>query len=234
MIVRRRNDTSICVEQTEHARLSEVLYESFTEPLEPVRTAVRHHDDGWSESDDSPPVEDGEILDYRSIPLPEHLEILQRSVDRCADRHPYAGLLVSKHGCSFHEDKTGSRVETFLENQESFRQKLSQTLDERFQRRTDRDFDWLQFTDAVSLFVLDPWSSSLEWNRDIPGTVTLRRKNPESFLVQGDGLPEKTLTLDYRYREVLEEDSRSEPDVRRRLARADEKTDRLRLEVNSS
>lgn len=231
MIVREQKKRVICVTQREHATVSKDLYLEFADSLEPVTTAINHHDDGWTEFDESLPVKDGSPVDYRSIPLGDHLSILQRSVNRCEERHAYAGWLVSKHGCSFHEEKSGEAVEKFLRNQSRKRRQLSESIDPGLKKHSRRDFDWLQFADAVSLFVLDPWTKTFEWNRDTPGPAVLTGRNETEFTLETGSLEPRELTLTYDYREVTRGTIESEQTFRDSLSRSEARTGKIALGV---
>ncbi|MFB6345272.1 MAG: DUF3891 family protein [bacterium] len=232
MIVRRRNNDSVCVTQTEHARLSKDMFDQFSHfSLEPLETAIRHHDDGWKEYDKAPSLEDGSLVDYRSVPLNRHLTILQRSVDRCATRNAYAGWLVSKHGCSFHENKTTNSVKTFLDDQEVKRKTLSESIRPDLKENSGRDFNWLQFTDALSLFVLDPWEETLEWDRDHPGHLTVTRLNEGVFSLETASLSARTCSFNYSYRRITVGRDVSETTVRDRLSSRKMETGQVTLRV---
>lgn len=231
MIVREEDDQLVCVTQREHAGLSETLYEEFADSLGPVATAVKHHDDGWAESDEAPAVDDGRVVDYRSIPLEEHLGILKRSAKRSARHHPYAGWLVSRHGCSFHEDKTGEPVEAFLADQREYRNELKNLIGETLFKNWKVDFDWLQFTDAVSLFVLDPWAETYEWTRDTPAPAVLTGRSDTGFSLETDALHPGELSLEYSYRSVPSDTTDSRQAFRESLSRSKTRTGKIKLRV---
>lgn len=231
MIVREENQQLVCVTQREHAALSEKLYEAFTDPVEPIAAAIHHHDDGWSESDEAPDLKNGRVVDYRSIPLEEHLGILKRSAKRSARHHPYAGWLVSRHGCSFHENKTGEPVDAFLANQREYRDELRKLIGETLFENWEVDFDWLQFTDAVSLFVLDPWAETHEWTRDTPGPAVLTGQTDTGFSLATDSLEPTELTLEYDYRTVPDDALESEREFRDSLSRRETRTGKIALRV---
>lgn len=203
------------VRQREHARLSRVMADRAQVDSEPlVRRAIRHHDDGWEDYDEIPRFDaDGGLIDYRSVPLPDHLEILSRSVEQCRKIDPYAGWLVSRHGCSFHENKSGEPVETFLRTQENLRAELEEGF-ERTQGDRTRDFDWLQFADALSLFALDPWSETWSWERRTPGNVTVERTDRHRYRYEGAGFDPGTHRFPFRYRTIPEASTASTPRVR--------------------
>jgi len=60
--------------------------------------AVRRHDDGWIESEKRPALDrDGRLHDFKSLPVPLHVEVWRRSVDLARRADPYQGLLVAQH-----------------------------------------------------------------------------------------------------------------------------------------
>lgn len=200
MITFSRGDKIGLVRQPEHARLSEVLSSTSQRTWnEPVNLAIRHHDDGWSNYDEFPKIRNEEIVDYRSTPLDVHLEILTRSVQQTLDLNPYAGWLVSRHGCSFHEGKTGTKVKRFLKEQRILRKRIER--DHNLPENGDSNFNWLQFADALSLYVLDPWSRELNWNRTPPGNTTIIREETDCYRYNGAGYEpgSRTFTVDCKY-----------------------------------
>lgn len=231
MIVREENEELVCVTQREHAVLSERLYETIADSVGPVAAAINHHDDGWEESDQSPSVNQGEIVDYRSVPLEEHLAILRRSARRSARHHPYAGWLVSRHGCSFHEEKSGEPVESFLAEQRQYRRELRELSGEALFVSWEEDFNWLQFTDAVSLFALDPWTETLRWDRSTPGPTVLEPVDSGTVRFTGDWKPDDPLQLHYSARRIPAEATESAGELRRSLSRTEPGTESIRLVV---
>lgn len=203
MIVFQSEDSFNLVKQTEHARMSRVLSERSTmDPSSPVTSAIEHHDDGWREFDETPKLENDTVIDYRSVPLENHLEILDRSVRRCARIDPYCGYLVSRHGCSFHASKNDERVESFLNDQEDYRQKHLEKIDPDERTQIEIDFDWLQFTDALSLYLLDPWADTWSWRRSEPGEVTINAEGKHDFTYEGAGFESGSYTIEFDYRIV--------------------------------
>ncbi len=200
MITFNRAEQIGLVRQPDHARLSRQFSRasSFT-TSEPVELAIHHHDDGWSKHDETPKLSDGMILDYRSMPTEDHLNILEKSARRSLKKDPYAGWLVSRHGCSFHKGKTGEKVERFLRQQKNLRDRISQNEDLPDDR--EKDFNWLQFVDSLSLYVLDPWSETLEWDRKPPGKVKVVREEKDRYRYEGAGFEPApcTFTVDCKY-----------------------------------
>lgn len=202
MLIRRRTTSLLTVTQVEHAALSLELArhgpgETRLSPA--LSEAIEHHDDGWIEWDRAPGDDRGIPRGYRDMSLRDHLTILNRSVERSRRRHPYAGWLVSRHGCSFHEGKSGRAVETFLEEQRQLRKDLEGAIPPGAD--PGADFDRLQFTDALSLFVIDPWARTLNWDRSHPGPARIRPRG-DRFLVEQEGWPRTPARFTVRTRVI--------------------------------
>ncbi len=224
MIIFEDNETVKFITQIEHARLSlRWLEESSGSFPEAVRVATEHHDDGWREYDETPKYRDGKFIDYRSVPLADHLDILARSSRRCAERDPYAGWLVSRHGCSFHESKSHKDVEAFRNRQLNFRETLKTNFEKRTKRDRTRDFNWLQLADAVSLFALDPWRETLKWNRRDPGKILLAPENESRIAYNGPGFPTGKSRFEYRYRCIRKHTTLTQSELTDRYRKAEPK-----------
>lgn len=188
------------VHQSEHAQLSRNISKASPHSTsESLEIAIRHHDDGWTEYDEVPKLRENTILDYRSTSLDDHLQILTRSVQRTLKRDQYAGWLVSRHGCSFHEEKTGERVEQFLEKQQTLRNQIKQ--EENLPEDRNSNFNWLQFVDALSLYVVDPWSEELSWDRKPPGEGIVVPVDTNRYRYEGAGFDPgpRTFTVECKY-----------------------------------
>jgi hypothetical protein len=203
MIVIQDEKSLKLVRQIEHAQFSlNLLLTSDCSVPTSVRLAIKHHDDGWREYDAHPRVGDHQLIDYRSVPLKTHLDILSKSVERAACHDVYAGWLVSRHGCSFHDAKKDSNVQTFLTKQEERRERLSSKFERGEPKQKTRDFNLLQFFDALSLYLIDPWSDCFEWNRDHPGSVQIHTKSIECFTYTSDNLILRDSEFEFTYRTV--------------------------------
>ncbi|MFW5653318.1 MAG: DUF3891 family protein [Planctomycetota bacterium] len=114
MIVVTTTTPPYAVRQTDHAAMAGRLAAWW--PLERVPglvdptirglfiEAVRHHDDGWYGWEATPARDEatGQPVDFKSISTTDHIQIWKDSVDACAKRHPYIGLLVAKHALSLY------------------------------------------------------------------------------------------------------------------------------------
>ena len=106
MIVIHEPDNSLLlVWQRDHAASSAAMAEAWRRPqvLEPTMwrrfiEAVRRHDDGWTESEKAPILDDaGSPLDFKSIPTPHHVAVWRCGIDQAAAEDAYAALLVAQH-----------------------------------------------------------------------------------------------------------------------------------------
>jgi hypothetical protein len=109
--------------------------------------------------------------------------------------------LVSRHGCSFHEDKDGRNVESFLEEQKNLRESIRQNHQLPEEPHRKRDFNWLQFVDALSLYVLNPWNEEMNWNRRPPGESRITPVDRNRYRYEGAGFSSgpRTFTVDCTY-----------------------------------
>ena len=171
------------VTQIDHAHLSHQISLDFFQAnlYGPLSKAIKHHDDGWKEWDRAPRFEDGKPRDYRNMNLGDHLEILTRSIKRCESKHAYAGWLTSKHSCSFHRSKSGTRVEEFLNREHKRQQSILQNNSLPDSQRRTRNFNCLQFFDALSLFLISPWAENWKWNRENPARFQAELESRHCF-----------------------------------------------------
>lgn len=116
MLISRRDNGLVLVEQPEHARMAGDLVahwgnETFAvpQPRDAVVTAAAMHDDGWTEADAEPlfNAEEARPLHFLEIPMKEHIPLYGRGVDRTFAQDPYAGLLVSMHWTGLYRGRWG-------------------------------------------------------------------------------------------------------------------------------
>lgn len=171
MVVRETPDGLVCVRQVDHAALAGLLGDHWGGPsfpvwmpAESVRFSVRRHDAGWVERDADPSVDpDGGILDYRSIPLEDRLDVAERSVARVAAVDPYAGWLVSRHFASFLEGFGEPDAVGWIVDQVGRRAGMLARARARVGREAlhpyalEANLDWLQLLDALSLALIEDW-----------------------------------------------------------------------------
>lgn len=172
----RRNDGNdwLLISQIEHARLAAEIAEfwngeavtalPFRDELLP---AIRHHDDGWEEWEQSPAIdpETGKPRDFMEMPTPVAVEIWTRSIERCQAMTPQAGLWVSGHFCYLAERALEHRVkesnteesavlQRFLDLQSELQSGCLLDLAESMTaEQIESGFRHIQFFDRISLWI---------------------------------------------------------------------------------
>ena len=116
MLISRRQDKLVLVEQNEHGRLAGDIAGHWGNALfaGPVRRdaaqlAATMHDDGWREGDAAPLFNETQArpLHFLEIDMEDHVPLYKRGVDRVFERDPYAGLLVSMHWTGLYRSRWG-------------------------------------------------------------------------------------------------------------------------------
>ncbi|RMF13961.1 MAG: DUF3891 family protein [Candidatus Dadabacteria bacterium] len=188
MIVQIWNDHCRLITQEQHALLSGVLAEAWAdggnETLHPMlRQAIGLHDNAWRAADRAPrwnPDTSG-IHDFVSIPDDERLLLYGGGLDQLERVHPYIAALVSMHYTRF----SGTVHLESLQKQESARrERLAQLCGfpnrDILEQSLTLDLKWLQFFDALSLWIclttpgiredtIPAWITPERW-AVIPGT----------------------------------------------------------------
>jgi hypothetical protein len=116
MLITRREDRLVLVEQTAHARMAGELVahwgnDTFAAPAprDAVIAAAAKHDDGWADADAVPLFNDEEArpLHFLEIPMREHIPLYARGVNSTFEDDPYAGMLVSMHWTGLYRGRWG-------------------------------------------------------------------------------------------------------------------------------
>jgi hypothetical protein len=112
LIIREQGDQLLLIRQTDHAFLAgffakEWGNEEFTrpEPFESFCLAVAEHDNGWSEWEIQPSLDQRSRMPYSfmSIPTEEHIALYQKGIERLVKVDHYAALLVSMHATGLYD-----------------------------------------------------------------------------------------------------------------------------------
>ena len=139
MVIREDPDSAdvLCIPQSQHAAISGRLAESWggeafppPAPWEAVCEAAARHDDGMDDFDAEPELdpETGLPRGFMKMPLSRWLECWRRGPSLVAEDSPYAGILVSLHGCGLLARRRlrdeGERLEAadYLAEQEELRE----------------------------------------------------------------------------------------------------------------
>lgn len=107
MIVLRRSDGLVLIDQLDHAALAGIFAghwgnDDFAapEPLEAVVLAASRHDEGWRDWDESVRYDavTQRPLYFLDVAIEDYVELYARGIERIVSIDRYAGLLVSMHG----------------------------------------------------------------------------------------------------------------------------------------
>lgn len=121
MLITRRDDRLVLIEQNEHGRLAGQLVDHWGNerfaaptPLEHVRTATATHDEGWREPDAEPlfNAAEGRPLHFLEIEPADHMVLYRRGIETVVRADPYAGLLVSMHWTGLYRTRWGMQTGT--------------------------------------------------------------------------------------------------------------------------
>jgi hypothetical protein len=131
--------------------------------------AVSHHDDGWSEWDQTPRLDPGTGAprDFREMRMQDATAIWNKSISRQAKILPLAAYAISRHFCFLAEQVShGGRhnaddlaaVDRFLKRQRDVQAQLEQNAAlrgsaEEFSRHRELAYRTVQFFDRVSLWL---------------------------------------------------------------------------------
>jgi len=183
MLISRRKDKLVLVDQNEHGRLAGEMCghwgnERFAAPARPesARVAAAMHDEGWREADAAPLFNDEESrpLHFLEINMLDHVPLYGRGVERVYELDPYAGLLVSMHWTGLYRSRWGMQTGAvgFKPGATAVEKLQDETVDHeerrwiavkrglmRESRRSEfeaglwHDYDLLQCFDLLSLYV---------------------------------------------------------------------------------
>ena len=160
MLIQGRADGLRLITQHDHGLLSGELAVAWRgpgggeEPAEELVLAVSLHDLSWRELDAVPRRDPATGLpyDFLRFPADEKYEAASRGIDRVAELHPYAGVLVSLHYCTFGSPR---RPSEFEESEEERRLELLGDMEDEAPgpSRIRHDMDFLRLFDNLSLLL---------------------------------------------------------------------------------
>lgn len=252
MLIQRREDRLRLITQHDHGLLSGEAamawrgVEGAGELAEEVILAVSLHDLSWRELDAEPlrNPETGLPYDFLDFPASDKYEAASRGIDRVAELHPYAGVLVSLHYSTFGSPR---RPAGFEEAEEERRLELLDDLEDEAPGpgRIRRDLDHLRLFDNLSLFLcLAPPGAGAESRPSwlVPELLEVPGDGPRLELAWRDETTAEltpfpfeggALELDLPYRDLPPGPFESDGALRRAWEDAGEERLRMRLESAS-
>ncbi|MGE3316301.1 MAG: DUF3891 family protein [Planctomycetaceae bacterium] len=176
MIRRDDGDDWLLISQVDHAHLAGVIASAWGNAEVPALPrsewlvpAVRGHDDGWREWEDSPHIDPatGTPREFLEMPMVEATAIWNRSIAKCG-KHPFGKLWVSRHfqhltrlALESREDNNEdvAALEHFLEVQQAVEQDERAAgaalsfVGDKYDQLAERGFRYVQMFDRMSLWL---------------------------------------------------------------------------------
>jgi hypothetical protein len=145
-------------------------------PLPALQIASTRHDNGWRHWDLNPKIDPatGHPIDFMHMDVSEHTNLYRKGISEVIATDPYAGLLVSMHGCGLYNSRYGTMdvpglesysaqdlpiVKAFISEHEAKQHALKvqlreagQLQDETFERQLWTNYQLLQIWDRLSLY----------------------------------------------------------------------------------
>jgi hypothetical protein len=177
MIVRDAGDAWDVVLQTDHALLSGQFARAWgndnfeaPRPLDTVARATARHDDGWAIWERAPSLlamngGTPKPRNFLDVQILSHLAFYRAQIRAVGDEDPYAGLLISMHGCGIYNGRYGtdpalkltfapldqSAVTDFVNEQEGRRDELIKELGVS-EEELWTNYKFVQMYDRLSLY----------------------------------------------------------------------------------
>ncbi|GAA0254944.1 DUF3891 family protein [Haladaptatus pallidirubidus] len=114
MLIADGDDYYRFITQPDHAKLAGQFAEHWGNdtferptPFAAMVLVAANHDDGWWEYDRTPHLEDGDIVDFVSVPAAEWIKFYDNGISTVAEMNRYAGLVASMHGSGLRRRRYG-------------------------------------------------------------------------------------------------------------------------------
>ncbi|WP_231184191.1 DUF3891 family protein [Haladaptatus sp. DYF46] len=144
MILADAEDHYRFITQPDHAKVAGEFAEHWGnetfDPPDPYAAMVLvadTHDDGWWEYDRRPHLENGDIVDFLSVPAEAWVTFYDDGIDSVVELNEYAGLVASMHGSGLRRRRYGlssswpdtpSAFEEFVDREERRQRRLADGL----------------------------------------------------------------------------------------------------------
>jgi hypothetical protein len=168
VIIRRESTSLLFIAQQDHAVLSAAIMAEWQLdgfPGHPRRDAIllatREHDNGWLEEDAMTHVDqDGEPLDFMSVPPTVKQRIWPRAASRVAEWDPYAAALIAQHALALHgQQQTEPAWRPFLSQMERLQAELLTRCGPGAAETLQDDYRFVQAGDQLSLVFCNGWTA---------------------------------------------------------------------------
>jgi hypothetical protein len=167
MIIRRNQDSFLCIAQPDHAALAAELMSHWVADgfaSHPRKTSIllatREHDGGWIEEDAQTHVDaSGEPLDFVSVPAAVKHRIWPRGVARLSKDHPYQAALIAQHALTVHGQLRADPIwRSFFQVMDTTRAELLSRCGDLGQY-VEEDYRFVQTGDQLSLIFCNGWTA---------------------------------------------------------------------------
>jgi uncharacterized protein DUF3891 len=166
MIVRLTGSSQFLITQPDHATLAATIMRGWrtgglldSPRLAAILLAIEQHDNGWSDVDAAPLVDEqtGDVVDFVAAPAEIRRALWPRGADRLAST-PYAAALVAQHAVHVYRRYRGNPdwAQFFLEmesRRDRYRDRAAVTPDDLM-----REYFFLRIGDLASLTFCNGWT----------------------------------------------------------------------------
>ncbi len=171
MIVAPVGGQLLVISQNDHAHFAGellALWRADGLPDHPRRRellfAAREHDNGWAEIDSAPQCRHGggRPLDFMAVSREIRWQVWRTGTLRYVEREPYSALLIVRHATHLH--RAHFRDPAWSEAFDQWN-KIEAELVEATgiaEAVVERDYRWIELTDALSLTACNRWTSRFE------------------------------------------------------------------------
>jgi hypothetical protein len=169
VIIRPQAGSLLFITQPDHAALAADLVAHFdgfasSPRRQAIHLAVREHDAGWHDPDDTLVFEDatGKALDFVGVPESLKQSVWPVAIDRIADRAPYAAALIAEHASFVYSaNREKPAWHAFFAALEDRRAALLHRCDETL-ATLQADYPLLGIADLLSLSFCHGWTEPKE------------------------------------------------------------------------
>jgi hypothetical protein len=156
LIVRKSKDVFYLIGQHDHGILAGELARNWKGVIRPRFStiyAIRYHDVGWVQFDNTVSWNDRTNQPYSFIdyPLEKKIRAYQQGITRVCHYDPYAGYLCSLHYISFFIKQKNRLAVQFVQNEQKRRRQLWSSFLPCYKTELTFNLQFLQFCDHLSL-----------------------------------------------------------------------------------
>lgn len=181
MIVYEHDGMYVMTAQHDHGKISGIFAQQWNDAFfegkdgrKDVEYAVKNHDVGWIELDQSPlwNEEKQSPYSFTDYPMARKLHYYKLGIQSVEAVSHYAALLCSKHYQSFmSNDSNDDHIQAFLTNERKREKRIYKKLASLPEQQLTFHYDLLQFCDNLSLYIClqEPGiakSEELNWFKD--------------------------------------------------------------------